>query len=95
MPCSSHCALNDRDQSTLPSAARARGLRRGWSARSQKLDRAAWHEPNSGADQPVDRKPQAGGLYDILGNVGWVQDWDGLDYTQQPGGRPRGRGRVV
>ncbi len=58
------------------------------------LSQCAWHRKNSGGEtQPVGQlKPNAWGLYDMLGNVHeWCQDWfDRNYYTQSPGNDPSG-----
>jgi formylglycine-generating enzyme required for sulfatase activity len=66
-----------------------------------QLGAYSWHFDNSGLmTQPVGQKrPNAWGLYDMLGNVyEWVQDWDGAyapDSVTDPQGPASGSARVV
>jgi formylglycine-generating enzyme required for sulfatase activity len=65
------------------------------------LDRAAWHDGNSGfKHHPVGQQaPNAYGLYDMLGNVSeWCYDWSGkyaATATINPFGPPDAKDRVV
>ncbi len=61
-------------------------------ARSGELADVAWYKDNSGgrAHEVAQKRPNAWGLYDVLGNVGeWVEDWHG-PYSSDPATDPRG-----
>lgn len=63
-------------------------------ARYGPLDEVAWHRGNADSKtHPVgEKRPNAFGLYDTLGNVWeWVEDWYGLDYyNHSPKTDPKG-----
>ena len=64
------------------------------SPRYGPLEVVAWYRDNAeGKTHPVgERRPNAFGLYDTLGNVWeWVHDWYGLDYySHSPESDPQG-----
>ena len=75
-------------------AARAGGTGRFGSINARKLKQHAWFEENSGKrTHPTGtRKPNAWGLYDMLGNVSeWCQDiYDPNYYANSPADNPTG-----
>ena len=70
-------------------------------SRPDPIDQFAWYRSNSG-DTTHDvgtKKPNAWGLYDMLGNVvQWMSDWSApfsADPQRDPAGKPTGHARVL
>ena len=87
-------ALNDGYRYRLPTEAEWEYAARAGSSAAPRLDEVAWYADNSGDEtHPVgQKKPNAWGLYDMLGNVReWVEDQYGRDYySTSPSADPTG-----
>lgn len=87
-------ALNDGYHYRLPTEAEWEYAARAGSSAAPHLDDVAWYADNSGDEtHPVgQKKPNAWGLYDTLGNVReWVEDQYGRDYySTSPAADPTG-----
>jgi formylglycine-generating enzyme required for sulfatase activity len=70
-------------------------------SRPEPIDQFAWYRGNSGdaTHDVAQKRPNAWGLYDMVGNVAqWVNDWATsftADPQRDPTGKPTGRSRTL